>query len=87
MFILFFGLIEDLRIPFIADTASGISVDHMYGGFNTPIAYTYEFRDPDHGFILPPEYIIPNCEEVVDSLIGLVSRSREHGYLGGTSKV
>lgn len=31
------------------------------------------------GFFLPPEYIIPNAEEVLESLIGLVQKAREFG--------
>lgn len=61
-------------------------MDHMYGHFKTPIAFTYEFRDPVHGQILPPEFIIPNSEEVLASLIALVAKTREYGYLGGVAE-
>lgn len=65
--------------------ASGVSVDHAYGRHKIPIAYTYEMRgNGDYGrfgFFLPAEFIIPNAEEVLDSLKGLVSKSRELGYL------
>ena len=59
-----------------------MSVDHVYSVFKTPVVYTYEFRDPQHGHILPPEFIIPNCQEVMDSLIVLVAKTRQFGFLG-----
>jgi len=31
------------------------------------------------GFFLPPEYIIPNAEEVMESFIGLVKKAKEFG--------
>ena len=35
----------------------------------------------NYGFVLPPHLIIPNAEEVTESLIALVSKSREYGLL------
>ena len=68
--------------------ASGVSVDHAYGHHKIPIAYTYEMRgNGDYGrfgFFLPKELIIPNAEEVLDSLKGLVQKAREFGYLSIT---
>ena len=64
-------------------TASGSSPDHAYGHFNTSLAYTYELRagrSTPSRFILPPEEIQPNCEEIFDSLIALVSKAKEFGY-------
>lgn len=62
--------------------ASGSSVDHAYGHYKTPIAYTYELRTGkgESRFILPATEIIPNSMEVLDSLIALVEKSRELGY-------
>jgi Zinc carboxypeptidase len=62
-----------------------VSVDHAYGEHNIPIGYTYEMRGNGdygrYGFFLPPEFIVPNAEEVVASLVALVQRSRDFGYL------
>ena len=35
----------------------------------------------NHGFFLPPEFIIPNGEEIVESIVGLVKKTQEFGYL------
>lgn len=35
----------------------------------------------NYGFFLPPQWIIPNAEEIVESLIAMVHKSREYGYL------
>lgn len=68
-----------------ADSASGISVDHAYGHHKIPITYTYEMRGTgfygDYGFFLPPQFILPNAIEIVESLIAMVHKSREYGYL------
>jgi hypothetical protein len=34
----------------------------------------------DHGFFLPPAFIIPNAEEVFEGFKGLVKKAREFGY-------
>jgi hypothetical protein len=64
---------------------SGTSVDHAYGHHGIKVAYTYEMRGSgdygNYGFFLPAEFIIPNAEEVLDSLKGLVSKAREYGHL------
>lgn len=63
--------------------ASGSSPDHAYGTFNTPLAYTFEFRaglGTPSRFILPPEQIQPNSEEVFDALLALITKSKELGY-------
>jgi hypothetical protein len=33
----------------------------------------------NYGFVLPPEFILPNCEEVLESFIGIVQKAREFG--------
>jgi Zinc carboxypeptidase len=64
------------------DISSGISIDWAHGAAQTPIAYTYEFRDTgETGFELPPEQIIPNAEEVLDSLVALIDEALKLGYL------
>lgn len=61
-------------------TASGVSVDHAYAEHGIKIAYTYEMRPgvgTGSGFILQEQYIIPNGDEVVQSLIALVDTCRK----------
>lgn len=55
------------------------------GAYGIPIGYTYEMRGNGaygrFGFVLPPVWIIPNGQEVLNSLIGMVMKSRDLGYL------
>jgi len=52
-------------IPCILYTASGTSLDWALGVAGIPYVYSIELRDTGHyGFLLPPEQIIPNSEEV-----------------------
>ncbi|XP_058821066.1 zinc carboxypeptidase-like [Topomyia yanbarensis] len=61
--------------------ASGLSIDWAHSEHNTPIAVTYEFRDKGKdGFILPANQIIPNAQEVLDSLIIFIAKAVELGY-------
>ncbi|KAJ6648918.1 Zinc carboxypeptidase, partial [Pseudolycoriella hygida] len=56
------------------DIGSGTSVDYMYAEHGIRLSYTFEFRDRGtYGFILPPEQIIPNCEEATDAIIAMVA--------------
>jgi hypothetical protein len=56
-------------------------VDWAYGAANVPIGYTYEFRDNGtFSHQLPPDQIIPNALEVMDSLIALVGETKKLGY-------
>ncbi|XP_058450685.1 zinc carboxypeptidase-like isoform X2 [Malaya genurostris] len=58
--------------------ASGLSIDWAHSEHNVPIAVTYEFRDQgENGFILPADQIIPNAEEVLDSLIVFMQKGEE----------
>lgn len=42
--------------------------------------YTYELRDlGQHGFVLPPEQIIPNSEETLDSIIVILEEGEARG--------
>lgn len=70
----------------LPDATSGTSVDHAYGQYRIPIGYTYEMRGNgvygNHGFVLPPQWIIPNCQEVMASLVAMVASARTYGYLG-----
>lgn len=63
--------------------ASGGSMDWAFGTLDIPIAYTYELRPGPwsfRGFVLPPEQIIPNCEEVMDSVVTLLMEAEQMGY-------
>lgn len=45
---------------------SGGSRDYAHGVQGATYAYTWELRDEgEFGFVLPPEQIRPNCEEVL----------------------
>lgn len=61
---------------------SGSSRDHAYGHFKTPLVFTYEMREgkEESIFILPPEDIKPNSEEIFDSLVAMITKSKELGY-------
>lgn len=62
--------------------ASGVSPDWVKGNFKTPITFTYELRDTGrHGFILPPEQIIPTAEETLDSFVTMMLESKKIGYV------
>ncbi|XP_055543821.1 zinc carboxypeptidase-like [Wyeomyia smithii] len=61
--------------------ASGSTRDWALGEYNVSIAASYEFRDTgDYGFLLPEEQIIPNSEEVLDSLVAFLAKARELEY-------
>jgi hypothetical protein len=49
--------------------ASGGSIDWVKGALKARLSYVYEFRDTGrYGFILPADQIIPNSQEVMDSI-------------------
>ncbi|XP_055683696.1 zinc carboxypeptidase-like [Lutzomyia longipalpis] len=66
--------------------ASGSSADWAYHTLGIP-SFTYEFRGENtetgekYSYVAPPDQILPNAEEVLDSLIALIGRARELGYL------
>ncbi|KXJ75388.1 hypothetical protein RP20_CCG011859 [Aedes albopictus] len=61
--------------------ASGSTRDWALGTYDVPIAASYEFRDKgNYGFILPADQIIPNSEEVLDSLVAFLAKARELDY-------
>ncbi|XP_023247794.1 zinc carboxypeptidase-like [Copidosoma floridanum] len=68
----------------IAETiykASGSSIDYAKGALKIPLAFTYEFRDKGrHGFLLPADQIVPNSEEVLDSLVAMFNEAKKIGY-------
>jgi len=52
-------------IPCVLYTATGTSLDWALGVAEVPYVYSIELRDTGvNGFLLPPDQIIPNAEEV-----------------------
>ncbi|XP_058805442.1 zinc carboxypeptidase-like isoform X2 [Phymastichus coffea] len=61
--------------------ASGSSMDWAKATLNVPVSFTYELRDTGrHGFVLPADQIIPNGQEVVDSLVAMFKEAIRFGY-------
>ncbi|EFN83243.1 zinc carboxypeptidase isoform X2 [Harpegnathos saltator] len=64
------------RVGNIAETiyvATGSTIDYMKGIHKVRYSYTYELRDQGkHGFLLPPEQIIPTGEETMDSVVAMM---------------
>ncbi|KAG4080667.1 hypothetical protein HA402_013197 [Bradysia odoriphaga] len=63
--------------------ATGSSMDWAYDVGNVPLAFGFELRDSrngGYGFILPPDQIIPNCEEFMDGLKAMVAEAVVLGY-------
>merc|ERR1712121_521295 len=48
--------------------AAGATDDFAKGSMEIPMVFTAELRDWEHGFILPPEEIIPQGEDFMASL-------------------
>ncbi|XP_045453066.1 zinc carboxypeptidase-like [Melitaea cinxia] len=68
--------------------ATGGSVDWVKEQLRVPLVYVYEFRDDGtHGFLLPPDQIIPNSEEVMDSLLELIHQAKRFGYLNSSNRL
>ncbi|XP_047994434.1 uncharacterized protein LOC125232718 [Leguminivora glycinivorella] len=64
---------------------SGSSFDWVKGVVNVPIVYLFELRDVGlYGFLLPPEDIIPNNEEIMDAFLEMDRVTRQLGYYSGT---
>ncbi|GAB0094437.1 zinc carboxypeptidase-like [Sergentomyia squamirostris] len=65
---------------------TGISADWVHYTLGIP-GFTYEFRYMNtltgevYGGLVPPEEIQPNAEEVLDSLVELVRKAKEYGYM------
>ncbi|XP_059617677.1 zinc carboxypeptidase-like [Phlebotomus argentipes] len=70
---------------------TGISADWVHYTLGIP-GFTYEFRNMNtetgeyYGQLAPPEQIQPNAEEVLDSLVVLVDKATELGYMDITMK-
>ncbi|XP_059619301.1 zinc carboxypeptidase-like [Phlebotomus argentipes] len=61
---------------------SGTAIDYTYGTAGVKISWTFEFRDQGtYGFVLPPQFIIPNAMETMRSLPALLDESTRLGYI------
>ncbi|XP_072767276.1 uncharacterized protein [Anoplolepis gracilipes] len=56
--------------------ATGSTSDYVKSLHGKPFVFTYELRDRGHGFLLPPDQIIPTGEETLDSLIALFKEAK-----------
>ena len=62
---------------FVSDAAAGGSEDWVYGTLGVKYAFSVELRDRGrHGFLLPPEQIIPTGIETLAGLTALVFEMR-----------
>ena len=65
-------------IPCLLYPASGGTIDWVYGEAEIPYAFAMELRDTGrHGFILPPEEIIPTGEEVMQFHVSIAEQMIE----------
>ncbi|XP_037963440.2 zinc carboxypeptidase [Plutella xylostella] len=65
---------------------SGSSFDFAKGVAEVPISYLFELRDlGQNGFLLPPEEIIPNNEEIMACLAEMDATTRKLGYYSSGS--
>jgi len=65
-------------IPCLLYPASGGTIDWVYGEAQIPYAFAMELRDTGrHGFILPPEEIIPTGEEVMQFHVSIAEQMIE----------
>lgn len=56
-------------------------MDWAKGTYKIPISYTYELRDTGrHGFLLPPDQIVPTSEETFDSILTILKETLARGY-------
>ncbi|KAL0868949.1 hypothetical protein ABMA27_007277 [Loxostege sticticalis] len=68
--------------------ATGGSIDWVKEREQVPLVYCYELRDRGtHGFVLPPEQILPTSQETMDSILELIHEARELGYMNSGSTV
>merc|ERR1719394_460176 len=59
--------------------AGGTTEDYAYDDLQIPLTWVYELRDKGrYGFLLPPEQIEPNSEEVIASFIPMADELRKN---------
>ncbi|XP_046971373.1 zinc carboxypeptidase-like [Vanessa cardui] len=69
-------------------SVSGSSFDWVKGVGDIPIVYLFELRDVgEYGFLLPPEQIIPNNEEIMACLVEMDRTTRELRYYSGGATI
>lgn len=70
-----------MRFIIFLDAVSGSSFDWVKGVAEVPIVYLFELRDVgDYGFLLPPEDIIKNNEEMMACLVEMDRATKDLGY-------
>ncbi|XP_013135531.1 PREDICTED: zinc carboxypeptidase-like [Papilio polytes] len=68
--------------------ATGGSIDWVKEHLQVPLVYCYELRDDGtYGFLLPENQILPNNEEVMDSVIELIHQAKRFGYMSSASTI
>ncbi|XP_026333308.1 zinc carboxypeptidase A 1-like [Hyposmocoma kahamanoa] len=68
--------------------AAGTSIDWVKAALEVPLVYCYELRDRhQYGHLLPADQILPNNQEVMDSLIELIHQGKRFGYFNDTNVV
>ncbi|XP_063387668.1 zinc carboxypeptidase-like [Cydia fagiglandana] len=68
--------------------ATGTSVDWVKEKLRIPLTYIYELRDRgEYGHLLPAEQILPNNEEIWDSVLALIREGRALGYFNSASSI
>ncbi|XP_034489383.1 carboxypeptidase B2-like [Drosophila innubila] len=61
---------------------SGGAKEWAYNELDIKLTYTIEFRDTGrYGLVLPPAFILPNCEEALTGLVALMAECKKLGYL------
>lgn len=70
------------------DEATGTSVDWVKEKLRIPLTYCYELRDRgQYGHLLPADQILPNNEEVMDSVLALIREGRALGYFNSSASI
>lgn len=56
-------------------------MDWVKDTLKVPVSFTYELRDTGrNGFMLPADQIIPNGQEVMDSILAMFKEASKFGY-------
>ncbi|XP_045776307.1 uncharacterized protein LOC123874827 [Maniola jurtina] len=62
--------------------ATGGCIDWVKERVRIPLVYCYELRDRgNYGFLLPEDQILPNNQEVMDSVLEMVYQAKRFGYM------
>lgn len=64
-------------IFFLIDGATGAAADWVKHRYNIKMVATYQLRDEGtSGFTLPVTQVLPNCEEVYDSILAMIREAK-----------